>query len=162
MANRYIITNADKIIRTDTYLVTLQRADGETSESLEPRRLFPFSNTEKYITLLDSHEKEIAMIKDLCDLDPDSRKAIEECFFEYYMIPEITEILHVEDKFGALKWTVQTDRGEIEFRIRNRHSDIKLLGKRRLLVRDSNDNRYQIADISKLSNKSLKKIYSYL
>jgi hypothetical protein len=78
------------------------------------------------------------------------------------MIPEITEILHVEDKFGVLKWRVMTDRGEIEFSIRNRHSDIKLLGKKRLLVRDSNDNRYQVTDISKLDKKSLKRIYSYL
>ena len=85
-----------------------------------------------------------------------------DCFFDYYMIPEITEILHVEDKFGVLKWRVMTDRGEIEFSIRNRHSDIKLLGKKRLLVRDSNDNRYQVCNIANLSKSSIKKIYSYL
>ena len=40
--------------------------------------------------------------------------------------------------------------------------DIKLLGKKRLLVRDSNDNRYQVGDIANLSKASIKKIYSYL
>ena len=136
--------------------------DGNCFDNLEPRRLFPHTNAQKYITLLDSTEKEIALIKDLAEINAESRKAIEDCFFDYYMIPEITEILHVEDKFGVLKWRVMTDRGEIEFGIRNRHSDIKLLGKKRLLVRDSNDNRYQVTDISKLDKKSLKRIYSYL
>ena len=162
MLNRYIITASDKILRTDTYLVTLIKCDGTEIPNLEPRRLFPFTNTDKYITLLDEKEQEIAMIKSLDDLESESRKAIEECFFEYYMIPEIKEVLNVEDKFGALKWTVRTDRGNIEFSIRNRHSDIKLIARKRLLVRDSNDNRYHINDISLLDKKSLKKIYSYL
>ena len=162
MANRYIVTDKDTIIRTDTYLVKIECEDGTCLEGLEPRRLFPHTNTEKYITLLDATEKEIALIKDLADINEDSREAIEGCFFDYYMIPEITEILDVEDKFGVLKWKVMTDRGEIGFSIRNRHSDIKLLGKKRLLVRDSNDNRYQVGNIANLSKKSLKKIYSYL
>ena len=159
---RYIITKNDKITRTDTYLVRVECENGTAYEELEPRRLFPHTNLTQYITLLDSHEKEIAMIKDLSDIDPESRKAVEDCFFDYYMIPEITEILHVDDKFGVLKWLVRTDRGEIEFSIRNRHSDIKLLGKKRLLVRDSNDNRYQVGNIANLDKNSLKRIYSYL
>ena len=159
---RYIVTDADKITRTDTYLVKIECADGSCLEGLEPRRLFPHTNLTQYITLLDPSEKEVAMIKDLSTIAPESRQAIEDCFFDYYMIPEITEILHVEDKFGVLKWKVMTDRGEIGFSIRNRHSDIKLLGKKRLLVRDSNDNRYQVGDIANLSKSSIKKIYSYL
>ena len=159
---RYIVTDADKITRTDTYLVKIECADGSCLEGLEPRRLFPHTNLTQYITLLDPSEKEVAMIKDLSTIAPESRHAIEDCFFDYYMIPEITEILHVEDKFGVLKWKVMTDRGEIGFSIRNRHSDIKLLGKKRLLVRDSNDNRYQVGDIANLSKASIKKIYSYL
>lgn len=159
---RYIITDKDKITRTDTYLVRVDCADGNVLCDLEPRRLFPHTNLTQYITLLDSHEKEIAMIKDLAAISPESRKAVEDCFFDYYMIPEIVEILHVEDKFGALKWTVMTDRGEVQFSIRNRHSDIKQLGKNRLFVRDSNDNRYQVSDISALDKASLRRIYSYL
>ena len=162
MLDRYIVTKADKILLTDTYLVTLIKCDKSEICDLEPRRLFPFTNTENYITLLDEKENEVAMIKSLDDLDPESKKAIKDCFFEYYMIPEIKEILHVDDKFGTLKWSVLTDRGNVEFSIRNRHSDIKLIGKKRLIVRDSNDNRYHVNDISLLDKKSLKRIYSYL
>ncbi len=158
---RYIVTDKDKLERTDTYLVRLICEDGTELCELEPRRLFPFSDAERYITLLDSSEKEIALIKELSELEPESRAAVEGCFFDYYMIPNITEIIDIQDRFGVLKWHVMTDRGEIGFQIQNRHSDIKLLG-RRMLVRDSNDNRYQIPDIGALGKKSLKKIYSYL
>ena len=158
---RYIITEKDRIIRTDTYIVKVECADGTVFENLEPRRLFPLSDLDHYITLLNDKEKEVALIKDLADIDQKSREAIEGCFEDYYMIPTITEIIHVEDKFGTLKWKVMTDRGEILFSIRNRHSDIKCYDGEHMLVRDSNDNRY-LATVSKLDKKSLHKIYSYL
>jgi len=158
---RYIITENDRIVRTDTYIVKVECEDGTVFENLEPRRLFPLSDLDHYITLLNEREKEIAMIKDLSNISPESREAIEGCFSDYYMIPVITEILHVDDKFGVLKWRVMTDRGEILFSIRNRHSDIKCYDGEHMLVRDSNDNRY-LATVSKLDKKSIRRIYSYL
>ncbi len=160
--SRYIVTKNDKIVRTDTYLVKLVCCDGNVIADLEPRRLFPMTDTDHYISLLDSKENEVALIKDLSEIDPASRKALEDCFFDYYMIPEITAILNVEDKFGVLKWEVATDRGNIKFTIRNRHSDIKLLDKKYLIVRDSDDNRYQMKDIKKLDKASFRKIFSYI
>lgn len=158
---RYIVTDKDKITRTDTYLVTLTTEDGTVHESLEPRRLFPVSSPDTYLSLLNTEEKEVALIKSINDLEPASREAIEGCFSDFYMIPVIHCVLSVNDKFGMLKWHVLTDRGEIEFDIRNRHSDIKVFKKTRLFVRDSNDNRY-VGDLSKFDKKSLNKIFSYL
>ena len=77
------------------------------------------------------------------------------------MIPQITAVRAVEDKLGTLKWKVMTDRGEVSFSIRNRHSDIKVLDGNRLFVRDSNDNRY-VSDLSRLDKASMRLIFSYL
>ena len=41
------------------------------------------------------------------------------------------------------------------FEIRNRHSDIKMLYDGRVLVRDSNDNRYEITDCKTLDKHSM-------
>ena len=79
---------------------------------------------------------------------------------EYYLIPKITALLDVSEKFGILKWTVDTDRGEQAFTIRNRHNDIKVLYDGRVLVRDSNDNRYEIPDYRKLDRHSIKLLNS--
>ena len=158
---RYIVTEKDKIVRTDTYLVRVECENGEILSDLEPRRLFPLSNPNEYITLLDSKEKEKALIKSLASITEESRTAIEDCFGDYDMIPQITAVRAVEDKLGTLKWKVMTDRGEVSFSIRNRHSDIKVLDGNRLFVRDSNDNRYA-SDLEKLDKASMRLIFSYL
>ena len=145
-----------QILRTGDTLVELRIYKGETYSNIEPRRLFPLSGLTRYISLLDSNQKEIAIIRNLEDLDKDSRAAIEGCLEEYYMIPKIVEMIDITEKFGILTWTCRTDRGVRSFRIRNRHSDVKMLFDGRVLVRDSNDNRYEIEDVKKLDKKSQK------
>lgn len=157
---RYMVKKEDRIVRTDTYLVRIETADGETIEDVEPRRLFPFSDPNRYVTFLAKGETEVAMLTDLADLCESSRSAVEECFAEYYMIPRVTGVIHVIDKGGVFKWKVTTDRGVVEFQIRNRNSDIKQ-EEDVLLMRDSNDNRYRI-DLNALDPKSMKKILSYI
>ncbi len=163
MGRYYIDKYTGRLERTDMYLVRLIKKDGSVIEDLEPKRLFPFTNHNMFITLLDSNEKEVGFVRDLEELDPDSVKALEECFEEYYMIPMIQKILACEDKFGTLKWTVETDRGPIIFSIRNRHSDIKkLYPTGRVIVRDSNDNRYEIPDVNALDKHSMHLLFSYV
>ena len=163
MGRIYVDKYMGRLERTDVYRVRLIMRDGSVFENLEPRRLFPFSNTTMYITLLDKNEKEVGFIRNLDELDESSVKVLEECFAEYYMIPQITAILDISEKFGALKWTVETDRGVITFRIVNRHSDVKHLhGTHRVLFRDSNDNRYEIHDYTKLDATSQRKMFPFL
>lgn len=127
MARTYIEGDEARIERTDFCKVTLTYYDGRRIENLEPRRLFPLSGLHKYITLLDGDGREAAIIRSLDTLIPESRRAVEECLEEFYLIPRITGIYDITDKKGSLSWHVQTDRGERRFSIRNRHSDIKVL-----------------------------------
>ena len=165
MARYFVDPKNDKIIREDLYKVTLEKGDGETLTGLQPKKLFPFTRPNEFVTLLSGDEsspkKEAAVIKDITELDADSRAAIEGCFEEFYMIPKITRVVDTIFKFGSLRWIVETDRGPVEFRIRNMNSDIKMLDGKRMLVRDSNDNRYEIPDINQLDKKSLHKLFPY-
>ena len=102
------------------------------------------------------------MLTDINEMDKVSADAIKACFTDFYMIPKISEVIAVQDKFGSLKFKVRTERGVVEFRIRNRHSDIKALrGSGRILIRDSNDNRYEIPDFTELDKRSRKLLFSY-
>ena len=148
--------------QNDLYLVCLEKANGEKIDELEPKRLFPFSNPEEYITLVNDDKKEAAVIRRLSDLSEESRRAIDECFAEIYMIPKIKRVLHSEAKFGVLTFTMDTDRGVITFRVRNYNSDIKKLDDGRMLFRDSDDNRYEIQDVSKLDKHSLHVLFPYI
>jgi len=154
MARFYIDGDTAKFTRKDICLVDMELYTGEIVEDLEPRRLFPISGRMKYITLLDKDGKEHAIIRDVDKLMPESKQVILDCLREYYLIPKITALLDRSEKYGILKWTVDTDRGVQQLRIRNRNADIKLLYDGRILVRDSNDNRYEIPDFRKLDRKS--------
>jgi len=163
MGRIYVDQYTGRIERTDIYLVRLILRDGTVIENLEPRRLFPVTNESMFITLLDQDEREVAFVRDLDEVDEESERALLECFNEYYMIPRITALLECTEKFGSLKWKVETDRGIISFRIRNRHSDIKnFYGTKRVFVRDSNDNRYEIKDYTALDAHSQRLLFSYL
>lgn len=161
MALRYLDKSA-KIEMTDVYYVQLTLADGTVYENVELRRLFPISDKMNYISLLDHDEHEIAMIRSLDDITPDSAAAIKACFYDYYRIPKITKITECNDKSGMLKMSVMTDHGEASFRIRNRHSDMKVYPGDRVIIRDSNDNRYEIEDLNKLDRKSWILVASFL
>ncbi len=161
MALKYLDKTA-KIEMTDVYYVDLTLADGTVYHNVELRRLFPISDKYNYISLLDKDEHEIAMIRSLDDITPDSAAAIKACFYDYYRIPKIQKITECDDATGMLKMTVDTDHGEATFRIRNRHSDMKIYPGDRVIIRDSNDNRYEIEDLSKLDRKSWLLIASFL
>lgn len=162
MARLYIDGEEVRITKRDMCSVDVEFFDGRKFENLEPRRLFPVSGLTRYITLLDTDGKERAIIRNIDTLLPESKKVIEECLREYYMIPKIKRLLDSAEKYGILKWTVETDRGVRSFEIRNRHSDIKMLYDGRVLVRDSNDNRYEITDYRTLDNQSLALLNSEL
>lgn len=144
-----------RIEKTGSVSVRLEMYDGRCFEELEPLRLFPVSGMSKYISLLDESGKEIAIIRDINNLMPESKKAIQECLESYYIIPKIKKIISRVEKYGNISWTVETDRGEHTFAIQNTSIDIKMLYDGRILVRDSNDNRYEIENVSTLDKDSL-------
>ena len=162
MGRIYVDKYTARLERSDLYRVRLILRDGSIIDDLEPKRLFPFSNTSMYISLLNKNEKEIALVRDLNEIDEESRKVLDECFREYYMIPKITHVYSCEDRNILLVWDVETDRGRISFRIRSCLSDIKSLGNGRVIIRDSNDNRYEITNYDELDSHSKRLIFSYL
>ena len=142
--------------------VDMEVYGGEEIKGLIPKRLFPVTGSDMYISLLDENGKEKAIIRSLNTLMPDSKKVIEEALGEYYFTPKVTCINGIVDKFGILNLDVMTDKGRVEFAIKNRHYDIKKIYDNRILIRDRNDNRYEIEDYTKLDSRSMKMLYQYI
>ena len=159
---RIYVTEKDEITLCENNLVTLKTASGEVFEKLEPRRLFPVSRSEVYITLLDEEGVETALIKAITDLNADSAKVIRESLDDYYLVPHITRIISTEEKYGTLRWVVETDRGIKNFDIRNRNHDVKVFKDGKVRVRDSDDNRYVIDDYKALDPHSRAKLIADL
>lgn len=151
---RIYITKEDRIEQAENNLVTLTLASGEVITPLEPRRLFPVSAQDKYITLLDEDGDEVGIIKDISELSTEARSAVIHSLDDYYLVPRIIRIISTGEKYGTLRWTVETDRGIKSFDIRNRNHDIKMFKDGKVRVRDSDDNRYTIENFNELDAHS--------
>ena len=153
--NARITVVAGNLLRVELY-------DGRVFDKLEARRLFPLTGLWRYITLLDEEGKEVAVIRNVDNLMEDSRAALHRVLGEYYLIPRITRVYAIRDKYGQLKFDVETDHGRYAFDIRNRHSDVKLLYDNRVLIKDASDNRYEIPDLAALDRASIRLLNPYL
>ena len=154
MKDRIYLSDKDVLSVYENNLVTLTLSTGEVYEELEPRRLFPVSRLDEYITLLDKDGKEVAIIRKNKDISAESLDVLNYSLNDYYLVPHILRILSVTEKYGTLHWSVETDRGFKEFDIRNRNHDVKVYSDGRVRVRDSDDNRYVISDYRKLDKHS--------
>ena len=153
-AERIYVTKKDRITVNENNLVNLATADGRLFEKLEPRRLFPVSRADSYITLLDTDGVEVAIIKQLSELDKESFEVVQYSLDDYYLVPHIQKILSISEKNGKIHWVVETERGYKEFDVRSRNQDIKVYSDGRVRVRDSDDNRYIITDYRSLDKHS--------
>ena len=162
MERVYIEFDNARFTRKDITLVDVELFDGRKFENLEPRRLFPRSGLEKYITLLNEEGIELAIIRDLNTLSPDERAIIEGCLEEYYLIPRVAQITNVREKFGVITLTTETDRGPAVIEIRNILHGLRMIHGNRVLIRDGNDNRYEIPDLTQLDKRSRQFIECFL
>lgn len=162
MARLYIDNDMAHFTRKDITHVDVELYDGRKFENLEPRRLFPLSGLEKYITLLDQEGIERAIIRDMNTLPKAEKELIEDCLAEYYLIPKVTRINTATEKYGVLSLDVETDRGHAVIEIRNILHGMKLLYGTRVLLRDGNDNRYEIPTLQNLDKHSRMLIDQFL
>ena len=162
MERLYIDNDMARFIRKDRTLVDMELRDGRILENLEPHRLFPVSNLDRYITLLDESGAEQAVIRDLNTLPPQEQKVIVECLSEYYLIPKIRRVVDCDERFDGLTLHTETDRGPAKIEIRTLMQGLKLLNGYRVLVRDMNDNRYEIPDWNKIDSRSRQILSRYI
>ncbi len=154
MERIYIDFDMAQFTRKDLTLVDMKLFDGRSFENLEPRRLFPITGMEKYIALLDESGVEQAVIRDLSTLPAEQRKIIEACLAEYYLIPKILKITNFEERSDGITLYTVTERGPVNIEMRTWRQGFSLTQEYRMLIRDANDNRYEIPDVNKLDSVS--------
>ena len=131
----------------------VQVEGGEDHVDVRPARVFPVSGAAGYISFLDADDREVALLRNPEDLDPDSRRNLEEALARAYFVPRIGRIYSIEDSHGAARWEVETDCGYRVFDVRDRE-DVRVLGGRRLLLQDADGNRFEVEDIEQLDDRS--------
>ena len=161
MERIYIENDMARFVRKDLTVVDMELADGRRFENLEPHRLFPVSVQDQFITLLDENGTEQAVIRNLKTLPKDQREIIEDCLNEYYLIPKILRIRDYRERFDGLTLFAETDKGPKDIDIRILLKGFRMDGVR-VMVRDINDNRYEIPDITRMDNLSRQILGRYI
>jgi len=144
-----IVLEKENVLRLDV--------DGKVYESLSPAKPFPITSPE-YVIFRDGNGADVCVVRDINELDDDSKRNLQSILDKMYFIPKIVKIERIETSGDEFEWDIVTDKGPRTFRTRGRMSIIP--ARDRIIVTDVNDNVYEIVDAYKLDGKSRRELES--
>lgn len=154
-AVRFLEASMLRLFRTDPEdTIVRLTIDGDRSwREVRVACAFPLSDPDRYIGLRDGDDKDIGILTTLEGLDKDSRALIEEELERRYFTPRVMRVLTVTDEFGVVTWEVETDRGPRRFLVRNFRENAFALGPNRIMMTDTEGNRYEFPDARSVGAK---------
>jgi hypothetical protein len=114
----------------------------------------PVSGKGRELSILDKDKKEVRMLDSLDCLDPESRQIAREELDKRYLMPKITKVSKTSAHFGNRYWDVETDRGARRFLMKDPNKNVIWVTDDRLIIRDTQGNRYEIESFSALDSRS--------
>lgn len=140
--------------------------NGTEYQKVRLRRALPYYEPEKYVCVCDPNDdREIGMIEDLNVFPAEQQALLREELALLYYTPVIRSIRSAKSGMGFMNFDVDTDAGRRTFRMRDPSRNIRYLTPdrdRRVLLTDTEGNRYMIEDAAALDRKSRRKIDTYL
>ncbi|MGH7700238.1 MAG: DUF1854 domain-containing protein [Gemmatimonadales bacterium] len=91
---------------------------GGSGWAVSVRRLFPWSEPGRHLSLRDDDEREVALVRDPAELDAASREALEWALVEAGFVFEVVRVLHIEEEVELRSWRVDTRQGSRAFQTR--------------------------------------------
>lgn len=141
--------------------LVLYDREGREHSDVKPIRLFPISDPDHWVCLLDAEGNEVICIEDLKHLAEPVRHLLSEELGVREFLPIIKKIMAIAPRFEPAEWHVETDRGETSF-ILNDEDDIHRLSTHRILIIDAHRVRYLITDMRKLDSASRRLLARYI
>lgn len=124
-------------------------------------RCFPWSDPDRYYSLRDSDNNEVALISKLGDLDADSRKSIEAELVVAGFVMDIVKVIAITEDFEIRSWKVETSQGMRKFQTQLDDWPHQVPGGG-LLIRDISDDLFYLEDPEALDEKSRFLIKSFV
>lgn len=155
-AVRFLDVETLRLFRTHPEDATVRlTVEGDRSwREVRIARAFPFSRPDSYIGLRDGDDKDIGILTSLQGLDKELLAIIEEELDRRYFTPRIERVITVREDFGVVTWQVETDRGPRRFLVRNLRDSTFPLGSNRLMMTDTDGNRYEFPDVRAVGPKA--------
>ena len=144
--------------RTDGLLWAIQ--DG-CEVAVRVCRCFPWSDPTRFISLRDFDDEEVALVRSAAELDPGSRKVLEEAVVEAGFVLQIERILAIEEEIEIRSWKVCTRQGERSFQTPRDEWPREVPGGG-ILVRDVAGDLYHIASPETLDGTSQRLLWAFV
>ena len=125
---------------------------------------FPFTAPNEFLSVRTADDKmeELGIIENINDFDNKTVDIIKKQLEIRYFMPKITKVYSVKEEYGHTYWSVQTNKGKHKFTSPSGSSGSVIRKENRVIIKDSDQNRYEIPDITKLTAKEMKKLDLYL
>lgn len=136
-------------------------ARGVRHIGVTPVRLFPYSDSDEWVSLTDERSRELVLIEDLTQLPEAIRKLLQEELARREFVPVIERIMRVSGDTEPCEWDVQTDRGRTTFVLKS-EDDVRRIAPHRALVIDAHGLRHLIPDTRLLDVASRRIIEQYV
>jgi len=140
--------------------LVLTEQNGRVHDGVEPVRAFPLSDTDRLVSILDSHGCEVTCVSDLAALPDETAAMIRQELADREFLPRIERINHVMTRKEPHEWDVLTDRGRVQFLLRD--DDIRRLGPTKAILVDAHGVRFYIPDSRQMDPKSRRILSQYL
>ncbi len=148
--------------------LTFTSPDGEYTPRVTLRRCFPLSAKHTNIMICapdpeSQRSQELGILANVDDLTDESRQAVMRELQLHYFVPVVRRIHKIKEEFGFLYWTVETDRGEKQFIMRDSIiGAVRRVSEGRWLIIDINQTRYEVQDFEALDANSQSLLQRYL
>lgn len=122
----------------------LTLTDSKSVLRVKAKRCFPFTFSNRYISLRDGNDEEIGIIPDLGPLSKEYRRWIEDDLDIRYFTPRVKAIKSIRYRFGGIEWQVVTDCGPKRLITKGIHDTMMEIEPGRYVINDVDGNRYEV------------------
>lgn len=158
----------EPLIENGTGLRLEHRADGqlwvtqgENESAVRVRRAFPWSEPGRFLSLRDHEDVEVALVPDPAELDPESRRALEQALVQAGFVFDVTAVQEIDEEVEIRTWRVETRQGPRTFQTRLDDWPRMLPGGG-LLIRDVAGDLYRLQHLARLDRKSRELLWAFV
>lgn len=154
-ALRYLESNEVRAWRLPgSAFLRLEVAGDRTVLTARVKRVFPLSETTRYLSIQDGAGKEVGILRTMDGLDGETRTLMEEELDRRYFTPSIKHIRTLRQEAGMWRFEVETQRGPSEFFVRNWRDSAYEIAPGRWQILSVDGGRYEIPSLEDLDAAS--------
>jgi len=144
--------------RTDGQLWVSQ---GEHECAVRVRRAFPWSEPGRFLSLRDHEDVEVVLVTDPAELDPDSRRALEQALVQAGFVFDVTAVHEIDEEVEIRTWRVETRQGPRSFQTRLDDWP-RTLPDGGLLIRDVAGDLYRLQNLARMDRRSRELLWAFV